>query len=82
MNNLSMKIDTTSQESEVEKDTEDVEKNNKAIKAEEKIPKSPRTPDITFAVGDYCLVKRPADNNWRKVTLFEYLLKEIYLVSF
>lgn len=69
MNGSKMKIEAISNEKEPEKEENDADKNNKPIKVEEKTPKSPRTPDITFAVGDYCLVKRPADNNWRKRNL-------------
>lgn len=71
MNGSKMKIEAISNEKEPEKEENDADKNNKPIKVEEKTPKSPRTPDITFAVGDYCLVKRPADNNWHPAEIIQ-----------
>ena len=62
-----MKIEMNSAEKEPENSVKDAKEDVKAIKTEEKPPKSP---EITFEVGDFCLVKRPADNNWRKLPIF------------
>ena len=62
-----MKIEMNSTKKETENIVKDPKEEVKAIKTEENPPKSP---EITFEVGDFCLVKRPADNNWRKFSGF------------
>ena len=78
MSDFKMKIETNSAEKENENGVKDAKDVDKVIKSEEKAPKSP---EISFEVGDYCLVKRPADNNWRKFMKFPllFLLLRIYL---
>ena len=65
-----MKIETNSAEKDTENGVKDAKDHDKVVKSEEKAPKSP---EISFEVGDYCLVKRPADNNWRKSIKFSDL---------
>ena len=83
-----MKIDTIPAETEPEEAVKDVKDENKVIKSEEK---PPRSPEMSFVVGDYCLVKRPADNNWRTfllkfdhffLLLVRYLYKLLDVIDF
>ena len=63
MIDFTMKIEVNPAAKEAEKTAKDPKGDSKPVKGDEKAPKSP---DISFEVGDFCLVKRPADNNWRK----------------
>ncbi len=75
-----MKIETNSSEKEAVNAVKGAKDDDKVIKTEEKAPKSP---EISFEIGDYCLVKRPVDNNWRKLLKFRhfFLLLERYLYT-
>ena len=70
MSDFKMKIEAISGDKDGEKPAEAAKEEMKAIKSEETAPKSP---GISFDVGDFCLVKRPADNIWRKLLKYSAL---------